>query len=278
VSLPNAGLRALLDLLLVPLGGLPPVVGLAALALLTAVAMLLVFRAFSDQERLAQVKRSLQACLFEIRLFNDDLRAILRAQGEVLRHNLTYLRLSLPPMLWLLPPLVLLLAHLQGYYGYRGLAPGERALVKVFLEPAPGGHGEGGAAAKPEARLAAPEGVAVETGPVWIPSRRELAWRVRAERSGRYELRAVVAGETHGKSLVVSDRVVRRSPVRVRAGLVRQLLNPAEDPLPGGGAVASIEVGYPAADAGWGVHWVVAYFVLTVVFALALRRRFGVVI
>ena len=49
--------------------------------------------------------RRLHAALFEIRLFNDDLSAIFRAQAEMLRHNLTYLRLSLVPMIWMFVPL-----------------------------------------------------------------------------------------------------------------------------------------------------------------------------
>ena len=44
-----------------------------------------VVRLTSDQAALAAVKRQIQADLFEMRLFNDDLRALLRAQGAVLR-------------------------------------------------------------------------------------------------------------------------------------------------------------------------------------------------
>ena len=55
------------------------------------------------------MKRQIHACLFEIRLFNDDLPAILRSQMEILRHNLNYLRLSAVPMLWMIVPLVIVL-------------------------------------------------------------------------------------------------------------------------------------------------------------------------
>jgi uncharacterized membrane protein (DUF106 family) len=132
----NAVLRPLFDLLLAPFAGLPPIVSLLVVSLLTAVAMLVVFKRTSDQTALAAVKRRIHAGLFEIRLFNDDLRAILRAQGEILRHNLTYLRLSLVPMVWILPPLVLVIAQLQFHYGYEGLRPAEEALLRVDLKPA----------------------------------------------------------------------------------------------------------------------------------------------
>ena len=96
--------------------------------------MLLVFKATSNQPKLEAVKRQIHACLFEIRLFRDDVPAILRAQAEILRHNLNYLFLSLVPMLWMLVPLLLVIAQLQFHYGYRGLRPGEDFLVKVRLK------------------------------------------------------------------------------------------------------------------------------------------------
>ena len=58
----------------------------------------------------------------------------LRAQVDILRHNLTYVRLSLAPMLWMFVPLLLLIAQLQFYYGYDGLVPGQSALVKVRVK------------------------------------------------------------------------------------------------------------------------------------------------
>src|SRR5688500_19416424 len=95
--------------------------------------MLLIFRKTSDQKRLAAVKRQIHAGLFEIRLFNDDLRAIFRAQGEILRHNLTYLRLSIVPMLWMIVPLLLVVAQLQFHYGYSGLTVGQPVLLKAQI-------------------------------------------------------------------------------------------------------------------------------------------------
>src|SRR5512136_557410 len=133
MSLVNALLRALFDLALAPLRSLPAVVSLTLVALVVSIFMLLVFKRTSDQARLAAVKRRVHAGLFEIRLFSDDLRAIFRAQGEILRANATYLRLSLVPMVWIIVPLVLVMAQLQFQYGYRGLTPGQPALVTADL-------------------------------------------------------------------------------------------------------------------------------------------------
>ena len=175
MSLINAVLARTFDLLLAPFRQLPPIVGLAVVSLATAIALLLIFRRTSDQAGLASVKRQIHAALFEIRLFNDDLRAIFRAQGEILRHNLTYLRLSLVPMLWVMAPLVLVIAQLQFHYGYAPLGEGEVSLLEVRLAES---WQESGAlpvnpeTGKPQVRPEVPRGLAVETPAVWVPSER----------------------------------------------------------------------------------------------------------
>jgi uncharacterized membrane protein (DUF106 family) len=282
MSMINALLRFLFDASLAPFRELPPLVSLVPISLLAAIGMLLVFKATSDQQQLAAVRRRIHAGLFEIRLFNDDLRAILRAQGDILRHNVTYVRLSLVPMLWIIVPLFFVVAQLQFHYAYGGLKPGQTALVKVALK-APGegraGNGAPAGGGKPAVSLEAPEGLLVETPPVWIPSLGEMAWRIRAERPGGYALRVRVGEETETKSVRVSDAVVRRSPVRVEPGFLKQLIYPAEAPLPASSRIRSIALNYSPRDVeilGWGTHWLVVFFVLSIVFAFALRNRLKV--
>jgi hypothetical protein len=271
VSVLNGLLRPLFDFLLLPFRSLPPIVGLLVVSLVAAVFMLLVFKRTSNQPKLEAVKRQIHACLFEIRLFSDDLPAILSAQMEILRHNLKYLALSAVPMLWMLVPLLFVIAQLQFHYGYRGLRPGEDFIVKARLKESP--------EARPEASLEAPSGLEVATPAVWIPSERELAWRLRAQAWGDYELKLRLDGQEYSKTAQVSEQVRRRSPERLAPGFWNELLYPAEPPLPRESPVASIVLAYPE-DAvsvlGWPVNWLVAFFVLSVVFAFALRGRMGV--
>ena len=87
----NGLLNRVFDLLLAPFRGLPPVAGLLVLSLLTSIGMLLLFKVTSNQDRLSVVKRRMQAGIYEIRLFKDDLRAIFRSQMEITGHTLNYL-------------------------------------------------------------------------------------------------------------------------------------------------------------------------------------------
>ncbi|HXY41886.1 MAG TPA: hypothetical protein VEQ10_19580 [Vicinamibacteria bacterium] len=275
MSVLNAALRPAFDLLLLPFAAMPAMVGLVLVSLVVSVLMLVVFKRTSNQPALALVKRKIHAGIFEIRLFNDDLRAILRAQNEILRHNLTYLRLSLWPMLFLLPPLVLVIAQLQFHYGYRGLRPGERALLEVDLDR------QAAAAARPQVALELPAGLRAETDAVWLPTQSQLVWRLVAERDGDYELGLAVAGAQHlSKTVRVTPRTVRLSPERVAAGFFSQLLYPAEPPLPAG-PVRSIRLSYPEREIvvlGHGMNWMIPFFGLSILFAFALRSLFKVTI
>lgn len=284
MSFVNALLRGLFDFLLSPFRTLPPIVGLVLVSLATAVGVLLVFKVTSNQERLAAVKRQIQACIFEIRLFNDDLIAILRSQVDVLRYNLTYLRLTAVPTLWIVVPVFLVLAQLQFHYGYRGLEPGEKCLVKVKLRS--GGEKIPALAmvdpsGRPLVTLEVPSGLAVETPAVWIPSERELDWRIRAEQWGDYEVSIRLGKETYTKTVQVRQGVRRRSPIRLESGFLNQLLYPAEDPLPGDGPIESINLGYKDETVsifGWHLEWYIAFFGLSILFAFALRGPFKVTI
>ncbi len=275
MSIVNAILRPVFDLLLSPFRSLPAIVSLTLVSLAVSVLMLLVYKRASNQDQLARVKRRIHAGLFEIRLFNDDLRAILRAQGEILRANARYLALSFAPMVFILPPLVLLMAQLDYHYGYSGLAPGQRAVVTASLKDSSG-------ATRPDARLEAPSGIVVEGPALWMPSTHELAWRVRAEREGDYELTLTAAGApAMTKSLRVSHAIVRRSPLRVAGGFWDQLLYPAESPLPSSSPFRAIHVTYPAVDVdvfGLRMNWMIPFFVLSLVFAFALKGVFKVTI
>jgi hypothetical protein len=202
-------------------------------------------------------------------MFKDDLPALFRAQGEMLRQNAVYLRLSLVPLLWLALPMALVVAQLESRYGYAGLTLRQPVLVKMHLR-------DGVAAA---AALDAPPQIRVLTPPVWFPSIREMVWQIQPDAAGEYELQARVGGEAFTKSVDVTDRVVRRSPERVAAGFMSQLTNPSEPPLPPQASVTSISVRYPSRAIrvlGWEFSWVTVFFALSIAFALLLKARLGV--
>ncbi len=269
----NSLLRGFFDLLLSPFQTLSIWWTLIPISLVVGIAALIVWKRFSNQSAIEAAKNDIAASFFEIRLFNDDLRALLRAQGQLLMTNGRYLAHNLVPMLVMTPPALLLFAQLQFHYAYKGLDPGQSTTLIVSLD-ASEARGE----QPPDFSLEAPDGIMVESGPVWIPSKPELAWRISPEAAGRYELEVTVDGSSASKSLVSSQDIVRRSPIRFAGGLINQIFFPAESTL-GAGPIKSIEVVYPDRLVDLGImelHWIIVLLVLSFAFALLLRKRFGV--
>ena len=287
----NSIAGAIVNTLLYPFRGMSPMAGLTVVSLLIGVGLLYVYKLTSDQQRITETKRKIHAGIFEIRLFNDDMRAIFAAQRDILRHNLTYLRLSLVPLLWMIVPFVLIVAQLQMHYGYEGLEPGQSAILKVTLkgEPANVAVADGPAAQvvtvgafqtfASEVALEVPAGVRIDSPKLWIPSLNEVDWRVIADESGSYDLTIRVRDEVYTKSLVAGSRIESRSPIRVSGRLLDQILYPAERPMSSDAPIEAIELLYPERSVnflGWETHWLIPFIIVTIVVAFALRRPLGV--
>jgi hypothetical protein len=288
MSLLNSALRRLFDLLLLPFQSLPAAVGLVVVSLLAAVGMLWAFKRTSNQAGIEAAKRRIHAGIFEIRLFNDSFRQIWRAQAGILRANLTYLRHSLVPMLFILPPLVFVVAQLQFQYAYAQPAAGDRTVLEATFGPGweKAGTVPTSASGKPRAALELPDGLVAETPALWIPSQRTLSWRLRVEQPGDQTIGIRIGDRLYEKSFDGSRPLERRSPVRPGRSWLDQFVYPAERPLPSDGVLerVTVELG-PAAVAlpGWTVRemagvpaWMTVFFLLSIVFAFALRKRFGV--
>lgn len=274
MSFLNGLLRPTFDLLFLPFRDLPAWVSLLVVSLLAAVFVLLIYGRVSNQAAIERIKDQIAASFFEIRLFNDDIRAILRAQGDLLRNNLKYLGLNLIPLCWLVVPFVLAIAQMQFLYGYDGLSPGKATVLTVDLA-----QQESFDAPRPEIRLEAPPDIHVESPAVWIPSLAQMAWRLAPRHEGAWDLTVRVGDRSYTKTIDATRGIRRRSPERLAPGFFAQLLYPAESPLPADAPIKAIRLQYPEASVsilGFELHWLIWFFVLSIVIAYALRKPFGV--
>lgn len=78
--------RWVADLLLAPFFWLPPLVGLALLAAVLGLLLLVAFRWLSPQRRLARVKDQMMAAIYEMRIFSHAPRLVLAASARSLRY------------------------------------------------------------------------------------------------------------------------------------------------------------------------------------------------
>jgi len=273
MSVVNLLLNGLFDALFYPFRTLNAWWGMMYISLLTGLLMLAVFRLTSNQAGIRAAKDRIKAHLLEMRLFKDNLRVSLGAQRQILAANWRYLRYSVKPLLVMIVPLVLILIQLNFWLGYEPLAAGEPAILKVRLE-------DGVDLLKTEVSLEAPPSVRVETPPLRIAGENEIDWRIRPQGAGLTGLTIAVSGARYEKSVRVGGAALSRlSPVRIQGRFPDTLLYPGESALPSGGPVKSIELVYAARRLpflGLRLHWLVAYFALSVVLGLALKRPFKV--
>jgi hypothetical protein len=129
------------------------------------------------------------------------------------------------------------------------------------------------------AALTADGGVAVETAAVRMPVAGQIAWRVGGRQPGDHTLTIKVGDHSATKRFVVGDssRLHRLSPLRHDGGFWNGLLEPGEPRH--AGKITSIEVKYPDEKMrvfGWRVHWLIVYFVLSILFGLSMKGVFKV--
>lgn len=243
------------DLVLRPVLALGAMPSLLVVSTLAGVAMLWVFRRFSDQRGLRVAKSRMMAGLMALNLYRASPGVLPRILVDLGLRTLTYLRLCLPPLLILAPPLLVLLFQLEGRYSARPLRVGEAALVSVIVT-GPGGLDLPGGIA-----LHGGPGLSVETPPVRVPSQRRAVWRVRAAQEGTHEVRVSFGGTDIAKRIVVG-------------GFPGRLLQAGERPLDASSGIEAISVAYPALTPGiFGLHlhWLTWFLLISAATALALK-------
>ncbi len=250
----------------------PRLVGLTVVAAAVGAAMLWVFGRTSNQARMKQVKRRVQAGLLELRVFVDEPAVSLRAQKTLLAANLNYLGLALRPALWMVVPLGLLLIHLESFYARAPLPLAEPALVTMRMTA-------DWDSAAPPPELIAPSGVAVLGPPVRAAAAREVSWRIMPFSPVSERLQFRFKGQEVSKRIEAGDRYRYVTGRRVRSGW-GTIFSPGENRMRADFA-EWIDVSYPAVSMrlfGFRVNWLVWFLAVSMVAALLLKKRFGVVI
>ena len=271
----NAAIGSVFGLAVLPFRAMNPWLAMIVVSVLTGLLMLAVFRWTSNQEGIRRAKEAIKAHLLELRLYKDNMAQQMRSQGRILRANGRYILHAFRPMLVMIVPVMLLLIQINLWFGSRPLASGETAILKVKLAA-------GRFALASDVSIEAPPGVAVETPPLRIEEEREIDWRLRAAAPapGAYDLTLKLGPDSFTKSLQIGgSRLAPISNVRPGASILDQIFNPGEKPLPRALPVESVEVDHPERRLpllGLRLHWLVAYFALSIVFGFALKGVFKV--
>ncbi|MCG8605425.1 hypothetical protein MJD09_10560 [bacterium] len=250
-----------------------PVWGILVVSGITGVLMLFIYKATSDQAGIKQAKNRVKGHFLAIRLYRDDIGVMFDTMKNIILSNLTYMRKSLRPMLFLSVPVGIVLVQLGSRYEFRPFVVGETIVLTLQLDEARE------AVDFSKIALALPDGLELDMRPVRIADLREVNWRLMAKKSGTFQLRFSYKGTEATKTLQVVDSLVPVASARAQSNLAVSLMNPHEPTLGEGEFASIISIGYPKRPfefLGMETHWLVAFFVFSLVAAFSLKGVLGV--
>jgi uncharacterized membrane protein (DUF106 family) len=264
----NSIMGKIFEILFIPFRSMNPWVAMIVVSFLTAILMLLVYRYTSNQEGIKKVKNRIKAHLLEIRLYKDSMSISLKAQGKIVLANFKYIALNFKPLLVMIIPIILIIIQINFWFGYDSLKSGQPTLLKVKLA-------EGYNPIQHVIALEPSPEVNIETDPLRIEEDYEVNWRISPQSRGNHDLNIVIGSQSITKSFASELRALSRiSPIRYNHHFLNNLLYPVEKPIEKDIPVKSIEVIYPARYLnlfGFNVHWLIAFFALSIIFGFAFK-------
>lgn len=271
ISWLNTGMNALFGLLRGPMAASPEWLSLTVVSALLGVVLLVLFKYTSNQAAIGRVRDGIKARLLGMKLFKDNIPVVLKSQLQVFGFAAMLLLHSVPPILVMALPFCLVLGQLGVWYQARPLEINEQTLVTMQLSSQ-------GNAPLPSVSLAPTEAVEIIAGPIRVPSKQQVYWKVQAIRPGIHQLQFKVGDRPVQKELAVGSGLMPVSIKRPSLNLGDLILYPAEPPFDKASPVRSIEVGYPDRTSpvtGSG-NWVVTLFVVSMLCALLVKPLFNV--
>jgi len=260
--------NAIFSAMFFPFERMRPDYAILIISLVAGVVMFYLYKWTSCQGRLAKVQQRIKAHILEIQLYKTDLYVMFRALYRVLVKNFTYLGLLLPSATLLIFLVVLIVVQCYPRFEYRPVKPGEGFVLKATMK-------DWDSVAAGSLRLTVPDGMAVEAGPLPIPSMKEVDWRLRASKPGEYKISLGPGAGDVEKTAVVGEGVRGLSRKSGALSLKGYICDALGSPLPAGSAFSEVEVLYPERGMHGalllGMSWVVYFFVVSFVVALIMK-------
>ena len=260
----NSAADAMGAIALAPIRWLPGWLSATLVAVIAGIAMLWVFKHTSNQSAILRTRNQINANLFALSLFKDNIAVSLRAQGRLLRNAGRLLALAVVPMLVMLIPMTLLLGQLAQWYEARPVPVGDETIITAQWKPG---------STPPDLQLAGSPAFDFRAGPVRLLDKHQTCWRILAMQPGLHELAVTAEGQSFTKELAIGDGYLPVSPLRPTRQWSDVLLYPRERPFAADSVVQSIAIVYPERDS-WTAGtfwWLVYFFVVSLVAAFVAR-------
>jgi uncharacterized membrane protein (DUF106 family) len=241
--------------------------GIVFISVVTGTVMLLLFRLTSNQEAMKEVKTKISAYFLEMRLYKEDISAVMGSQRRILAANLQYMKLALVPAAVMIVPIIFVMVQLNLRYSQAGLKPGDMAIVKVKVE-------EGVDVVREGVRLAPGPGVEKASPAVRIASLGEADWKIRLTHTGIHNLTLTSRSGEIALPVFATDRLVPIFRIFKKSSFSESILNPGATRIPESMPIASVEVQYPSMGFNWGfveLSWLWSFLIISMAFGFFLK-------
>ena len=259
-----------MNIILWPVSRASGLLGLLYISLLTALLMLWIFKRVSNQAGIQDVKNKIKAHLLGLRLYQNEPVLSLITIRELFRQNFRYFGFAFRPMLIMMLPVMIIVIQLASRYDRQSLPVGESSIVSVFLSES----------TNPDSVKIRPDDTMIlETSSLYTREDHALHARIKTEQPGCSHL-SVEYQENRIDLLVYTEldkKMLQGS--RYPATDIRTLLTPGSTPLPGHGFIRKVHVQYPSQTlilAGIRWHWLLVFFIVSLVAGYGMKGIFGV--
>lgn len=265
-------MNSFLDMILSPAYSLPLWISLTGYSILTGIIVLLVFKYTSKQQRIHQVKGQIKANILALKLFRDQPWVALRSQSQIMYGGIKLFRYSFPPLLIMALPATFFLAHLQRWYGWQPLEPGQNILLTIYTSNDTDPH------LINSARLNTNRNLRVSAGPVRIPDKRCVIWKISANQPGLYHIGINVNGDIIDKEFLVGEQRAPVSPVRPPRHWWPMLMFPGEKVLLPNDSIQKICLNYRERSVMFigGNGWLIYLTIVSMISALICKPIFRI--
>lgn len=270
-------LNHLVDFLVSPFHGLDPVTQLVLLGLVSTILLLFIFKRVSNQETIKLHKNKIFGNFLEIAIYRDQFRRSVICQGNVLKHNLLYLKAIATPLLLMIAPMVLVCLQLEYRLGYQTLKPGTSFIIEAQVSHALNDN-------QPDTldniTIITSDTITIESPALRRPSTGQVFWQARvtaADTDTANFIGISLPGNDQPsvrKELAVNNLSNRFTPETRKMQSLGDIIVSGEDPIPLPSGINSLRVAYLPAEYPffqWTFSPIVYFFILTLLFGLLLK-------
>lgn len=275
----NYVITKIFDVILYPFSFINDFWGILFLSFLTAIIALIVYKYVSSPTKIKKAKDKIKANILAIRLYKDFWKVIAGSFFKSLFYTLKYFALNIGVIIIILPLLLPMFVQMDVRYGMRPFKVGEEMIIKAAFSGDPN---------ECDVQLLENENFKPQMNPVFINAfkddemkkpLREINWKVKVTGKGSAKIKIKINDKVFEKNLWTRKHTKAFSNKKFSASSIEHFIYPVEDLFPENSNLKYVYINYPGKNVsflGLGIHWLIYYLVLVLIFVLALRKRFGV--